>query len=124
MGYVRTGSIPSVAAGLTVGSLYLLGGYRIQSRQSYGVEYVFGSQFILPNPPLFRSLYYFLQTGSSGIHRSRGFFYSKSNSQSKAIASRLESPRLVRTFHFRQCVQSAKVTMEPVGSVPKIDRME
>lgn len=38
MGYVRTGSIPSIAAGLTVGSLYLLGGYRIQNRQSYGVE--------------------------------------------------------------------------------------
>merc|ERR1712093_453506 len=37
-GYIKTGSIPSVAAGVTVGALYLLGGYRIQSRQSYGVE--------------------------------------------------------------------------------------
>ncbi|KAI1779798.1 transmembrane proteins 14C-domain-containing protein [Hypoxylon cercidicola] len=38
MGFVRTGSIPSIAAGLTVGLLYGLGGYRLQSRQSYGVE--------------------------------------------------------------------------------------
>ena len=41
MGYVRTGSIPSIAAGLTVGSLYLLGGYRAQNRQPYGIEYVY-----------------------------------------------------------------------------------
>ncbi|KAF1840606.1 uncharacterized protein K460DRAFT_323467 [Cucurbitaria berberidis CBS 394.84] len=37
-GYVRTGSIPSVAAGVTVGSLYILGGLRIQQRATYGVE--------------------------------------------------------------------------------------
>ncbi|OCT44571.1 hypothetical protein CLCR_06382 [Cladophialophora carrionii] len=37
-GYVRTGSIPSIAAGLTVGFLYGLGGYRISKRQPYGVE--------------------------------------------------------------------------------------
>jgi len=37
-GYVRTGSVPSVAAGVTVGSLYLLGGYRISNRLSGGVE--------------------------------------------------------------------------------------
>ncbi|KAI9727908.1 MAG: hypothetical protein M1828_005313 [Chrysothrix sp. TS-e1954] len=38
MGYVRTGSIPSVAAGVTVGALYGLGGYRMQNRQPYGAE--------------------------------------------------------------------------------------
>ncbi|KAL8794305.1 MAG: hypothetical protein Q9195_003131 [Heterodermia aff. obscurata] len=37
-GYIRTGSVPSVAAGVTVGALYALGGYRIQNRQPYGVE--------------------------------------------------------------------------------------
>ncbi|KAK2626743.1 hypothetical protein QTJ16_003918 [Diplocarpon rosae] len=37
-GYFKTGSIPSVAAGVSVGALYLLGGYRIQSKQSYGIE--------------------------------------------------------------------------------------
>ena len=38
MGYVRTGSVPSIAAGCTVGALYGLGGYRIANRQPYGVE--------------------------------------------------------------------------------------
>lgn len=37
-GYARTGSVPSIAAGLTVGALYGLGGYRIQQRQPYGIE--------------------------------------------------------------------------------------
>lgn len=38
MGYVRTGSMPSIIAGCSVGFLYGLGGYRIQNRQPYGVE--------------------------------------------------------------------------------------
>ncbi|KAG6032148.1 hypothetical protein E4U41_007308 [Claviceps citrina] len=38
MGYVKTGSMPSIIAGTAVGVLYGLGGYRIQNRQSYGVE--------------------------------------------------------------------------------------
>ncbi|KAF2155744.1 hypothetical protein K461DRAFT_290742 [Myriangium duriaei CBS 260.36] len=38
MGYVRTGSVPSVAAGCTVGALYFLSGYRIANGQNYGVE--------------------------------------------------------------------------------------
>ncbi|KAJ9625048.1 LETM1 domain-containing protein ylh47 [Taxawa tesnikishii (nom. ined.)] len=38
MGYARTGSVPSIAAGCTVGALYALGGYRIANRQPYGVE--------------------------------------------------------------------------------------
>ncbi|KAI0018319.1 transmembrane proteins 14C-domain-containing protein [Xylariomycetidae sp. FL0641] len=38
MGYVKSGSVPSIAAGMTVGILYGLGGYRIQSREPYGVE--------------------------------------------------------------------------------------
>ncbi|CAI6280501.1 unnamed protein product [Periconia digitata] len=37
-GYVRTGSVPSVVAGVSVGVLYILGGLRIQNRQPYGVE--------------------------------------------------------------------------------------
>jgi len=37
-GYVRTGSVPSIAAGCTVGALYGLGGMRIANRQPYGVE--------------------------------------------------------------------------------------
>ncbi|EPE04747.1 hypothetical protein F503_06296 [Ophiostoma piceae UAMH 11346] len=38
IGYARTGSVPSVAAGLAVGLLYGLGGYRQQNRQAHGVE--------------------------------------------------------------------------------------
>ncbi|KAH8179982.1 transmembrane proteins 14C domain-containing protein [Sarocladium implicatum] len=38
MGFAKTGSIPSITAGCTVGLLYGLGGYRIQNRQPYGVE--------------------------------------------------------------------------------------
>ncbi|KAI1344993.1 Prefoldin subunit-domain-containing protein [Xylariaceae sp. FL0016] len=38
MGFVKTGSIPSIAAGMTVGILYGLGGYRMQSREPYGLE--------------------------------------------------------------------------------------
>ncbi|PKS06595.1 hypothetical protein jhhlp_007343 [Lomentospora prolificans] len=38
VGFARTGSVPSVVAGCTVGLLYGLGGYRIRSRQPYGVE--------------------------------------------------------------------------------------
>ncbi|KAI6900384.1 hypothetical protein KC348_g16862, partial [Hortaea werneckii] len=37
-GYLRAGSIPSLAAGCSVGALYALGGYRLQNRASYGVE--------------------------------------------------------------------------------------
>jgi len=38
MGYVRTGSVPSIAAGCSVGALYALGGYRVANRLPYGVE--------------------------------------------------------------------------------------
>jgi len=37
-GYVRTGSVPSITAGLLVGALYGLGGYHISKRQPYGIE--------------------------------------------------------------------------------------
>ena len=37
-GYARAGSVPSLAAGCSVGALYALGGYRIQNKQTYGVE--------------------------------------------------------------------------------------
>ncbi|CAM1506592.1 Fc.00g062330.m01.CDS01 [Cosmosporella sp. VM-42] len=38
MGYARSRSVPSIVAGCGVGALYLLGGYRIQNREPYGVE--------------------------------------------------------------------------------------
>ncbi|PGH17913.1 hypothetical protein AJ79_00812 [Helicocarpus griseus UAMH5409] len=37
-GYARTGSIPSIAAGLSVGALYALSYYRLQNQQPFGEE--------------------------------------------------------------------------------------
>ncbi|KAI0996950.1 hypothetical protein K3495_g11234 [Podosphaera aphanis] len=56
LGYVRTGSIPSVAAGVTVGALYLLGGYRIQKRQAYGVELALLASVILAGSSIPRAI--------------------------------------------------------------------
>ncbi|KAJ5860986.1 uncharacterized protein N7529_008296 [Penicillium soppii] len=38
IGYARTGSIPSIAAGLSVGFVYLLSFLRLRAGQSYGEE--------------------------------------------------------------------------------------
>lgn len=38
IGYARTGSIPSIAAGLSVGALYLLSFARLRSGETYGEE--------------------------------------------------------------------------------------
>ncbi|PQE25276.1 hypothetical protein CJF32_00008584 [Rutstroemia sp. NJR-2017a WRK4] len=56
MGYVRTGSIPSIAAGLTVGSLYLLGGYRAQNRQPYGIELALLASVVLAGSSIPRAI--------------------------------------------------------------------
>lgn len=56
LGYVRTGSVPSIAAGVTVGALYLLGGYRIQNKQSYGVELALLASFVLAGSSIPRAL--------------------------------------------------------------------
>ncbi|WEW58872.1 hypothetical protein PRK78_004340 [Emydomyces testavorans] len=37
-GYARTGSVPSIAAGLSVGALYALSYFRLQGHQPYGEE--------------------------------------------------------------------------------------
>ncbi|CZT03032.1 hypothetical protein WAI453_012238 [Rhynchosporium graminicola] len=55
-GYLKTGSIPSVAAGVTVGALYLLGGYRISNRQSYGVELALLASVVLAGSSIPRAL--------------------------------------------------------------------
>ncbi|KAI0154763.1 transmembrane 14C domain protein [Xylariaceae sp. FL1272] len=56
MGYVRTGSVPSIAAGMTVGLLYGLGGYRIQNRQPYGVELALLASVVLGGSSIPRAL--------------------------------------------------------------------
>ncbi|KAK7729474.1 hypothetical protein SLS57_001959 [Botryosphaeria dothidea] len=55
-GYVRTGSIPSVAAGVTVGTLYGIGGYRISQKQAYGVELALLASVILAGSSIPRAI--------------------------------------------------------------------
>lgn len=55
-GYVRTGSLPSVIAGVTVGALYLLGGYRINARAPYGIELALLASIILACSSIPRAL--------------------------------------------------------------------
>ncbi|MCJ1445897.1 MAG: hypothetical protein MMC23_006402 [Stictis urceolatum] len=55
-GYARTGSIPSVTAGVTVGALYALGGYRIERRQPYGVELALLASIVLAGSSIPRAI--------------------------------------------------------------------
>lgn len=73
IGYVRTGSVPSIAAGLTVGFLvwfyplvceeqaltpkqYLIGGYRVQKRQPYGIELALLASILLAGSSIPRAI--------------------------------------------------------------------
>lgn len=55
-GYVRTGSVPSVAAGCTVGALYALGAYRISNKQPYGVELALLASVVLAGSSIPRAI--------------------------------------------------------------------
>jgi len=55
-GYVRAGSIPSLAAGCTVGLLYILGGLRIQNKQPYGVELALLASIVLAGSSIPRAI--------------------------------------------------------------------
>jgi len=55
-GYIKTGSVPSIAAGVTVGVLYLIGGYRIQTKQPYGVELALLASIVLAGSSIPRAL--------------------------------------------------------------------
>jgi uncharacterized membrane protein (UPF0136 family) len=48
--------VPSVAAGVTVGALYALGGYRIERRQPYGVELALLASLVLAGSSIPRAL--------------------------------------------------------------------
>ncbi|KAM0721579.1 hypothetical protein Q7P37_002504 [Cladosporium fusiforme] len=56
IGFLRTGSIPSVAAGCTVGALYAWGGYQIQHKQPYGVEAALLASVILAGSSIPRAI--------------------------------------------------------------------
>ena len=53
---MRTGSVPSIAAGLTVGVLYLLGGYRVSKRQPYGIELALLASILLAGSSIPRAI--------------------------------------------------------------------
>lgn len=56
IGYIRKGSIPSMVAGVGVGSLYLLGGYRMQNKQSYGLELALFASLLLAGSSIPRGI--------------------------------------------------------------------
>jgi len=56
LGFIRTGSIPSITAGVTVGVLYGLGAYRIQTKQSYGIELALLASIVLAGSSIPRAI--------------------------------------------------------------------
>ncbi|THZ33195.1 hypothetical protein D6C91_00085 [Aureobasidium pullulans] len=56
LGYIRTGSVPSIAAGVSVGALYALGGYRMSNRQPYGVELALLASIVLAGSSVPRAI--------------------------------------------------------------------
>lgn len=56
IGYVKSRSIPSIAAGLTVGLLYGLGGYRLRNGELYGNELALLASFVLGGSSIPRAL--------------------------------------------------------------------
>ncbi|KAL9598901.1 MAG: hypothetical protein Q9219_004166 [cf. Caloplaca sp. 3 TL-2023] len=55
-GYARTGSVPSIAAGVTVGALYALGALRMQNRQTYGAELALAASVLLAGSSMPRAV--------------------------------------------------------------------
>lgn len=55
-GFARTGSKPSIIAGVSVGTLYALGGYQIQNGGSYGVELALLASVVLGGSSIPRAL--------------------------------------------------------------------
>ena len=55
-GYARAGSVPSLIAGCGVGALYALGGYRIQNKQTYGVELALLASVVLAGSSIPRAI--------------------------------------------------------------------
>ncbi|KAI5453593.1 hypothetical protein NCC49_005417 [Naganishia albida] len=56
IGYARTRSIPSMVAGLAIGSLYALSGLRMREGMSYGYEGAAGTSGLLLGAMLPRAL--------------------------------------------------------------------
>ncbi|KAK6330238.1 hypothetical protein TWF730_004733 [Orbilia blumenaviensis] len=47
MGFIRTGSIPSLAAGLGIGAMYGYSGYLLKKNANYGIELAIVASLVL-----------------------------------------------------------------------------
>ncbi|QIW95326.1 hypothetical protein AMS68_000844 [Peltaster fructicola] len=56
MGYINKRSVPSLVAGVTVGVLFGIGGYRIQNRQPYGIELALLASIVLAGSSIPRAI--------------------------------------------------------------------
>ncbi|PYI06316.1 hypothetical protein BO78DRAFT_397268 [Aspergillus sclerotiicarbonarius CBS 121057] len=56
IGYIRTKSLPSIIAGLSVGSLYLLSYLRLRNNQPYGVEIALFASLVLGGSSIPRAI--------------------------------------------------------------------
>ncbi|KAE8145469.1 transmembrane proteins 14C-domain-containing protein [Aspergillus avenaceus] len=56
IGYARTGSVPSIAAGLSVGALYLYSFQRLRTGQAYGDEIGLLASVVLSGSSIPRAL--------------------------------------------------------------------
>ncbi|KAK0670431.1 transmembrane proteins 14C-domain-containing protein [Cercophora samala] len=56
IGYVKTKSVPSVAAGTAVGLLYGLGGYRLQNGEPLGLELALLASVVLGGASIPRAI--------------------------------------------------------------------
>lgn len=55
-GYIKTGSIPSITAGISIGLLYLSAGFFIQARQPVGVPEALFASVILAGSSIPRAI--------------------------------------------------------------------
>ncbi|KAG0638392.1 transmembrane proteins 14C-domain-containing protein [Tuber brumale] len=56
IGYAKTGSVPSIVAGVTVGALYVSAGLRIRAGQSHGNEIAVLASVVLAGSSVPRAL--------------------------------------------------------------------
>ncbi|PWY95494.1 hypothetical protein BO94DRAFT_482034 [Aspergillus sclerotioniger CBS 115572] len=56
IGYIRTKSLPSIIAGLSIGTLYLLSYLRLRAGQPYGIEIAFVASLVLGGASIPRAI--------------------------------------------------------------------
>ncbi|KAF8477187.1 transmembrane proteins 14C-domain-containing protein [Kalaharituber pfeilii] len=56
IGYLKTGSVPSIVAGVGVGALYTYSSFRIRNNQPYGIELAILASVILAGSSIPRAI--------------------------------------------------------------------